>query len=148
MGERKSGTYAEYVRVQARNCFLMPAELSFEEAAAVPLAFFTVWQMLMTKAKLKLGESVPIQGIRDGFATAALQLSVIDVQRCHGWHEGEDQLATAKKLGAKHAIDEREIDVSNEVRKFTGKRGVDIVVDCIGGKGWVGSLAALAKVGA
>jgi NADPH:quinone reductase-like Zn-dependent oxidoreductase len=52
MGERKSGTYAEYVRVQTRNCFLMPAELSFEEAAAMPLAFFTVWQMLMTNAEL------------------------------------------------------------------------------------------------
>ena len=71
MGERKSGPYAEYVRVPARNCFLMPAELSFEEAAAMPLAFFTVWQMLMTNAELKLGESVLIQGIREGFVTAA-----------------------------------------------------------------------------
>jgi D-arabinose 1-dehydrogenase-like Zn-dependent alcohol dehydrogenase len=79
MEERKSGTYAEYVRVQARNCFLMPAELSFEEAAAMPLAFFTVWQ-----TRPNSNWSVPIQGIRDGFATAALQLSVIDVQPCHG----------------------------------------------------------------
>jgi NADPH:quinone reductase-like Zn-dependent oxidoreductase len=147
MGERESGTYAEYVRLHARNCFLIPAELSFEEAAAVPVVFITAWQMLMTNAELKPGESVLIRGIQGGFATAALQLSVSMCSDVIVTDEGEDQLETAKKLGAKHAIDERDVDVSQEVRKLTGKRGVDVVVDCVGGKGWVKSLAALAKSG-
>jgi NADPH:quinone reductase-like Zn-dependent oxidoreductase len=147
MGERESGTYAEYVRVQARNCFLIPAELSFEEAAAVPLAFITVWRMLMNNAELKPGESVLIRGIRGGFATAALQLSASMCSDIIVTDQGEDQLATAKELGARHAIDERDVDFSKEVRKLTGKRGVDVAVDCVGGQGWVESLATLAKGG-
>ena len=147
MGERQSGTYAEYVRVQARNCFLIPAELSFEEAAALPLAFITVWRMLMNDAELKPGESVLIRGMRGEFATAALQLSVSMCSEVIVTDKGEDQLAAAKELGAKHAIDERAVDVSKEVRRLTGKRGVDVVVDCVGGKGWIESLAALAKGG-
>jgi NADPH:quinone reductase-like Zn-dependent oxidoreductase len=147
MGERESGTYAEYVRVQARNCFLVPAEFSFEEAAALPLAFITVWRMLLTNAELKPGESVLIRGIRDEFATAALQLSVSMCSDVIVTDKEEDQLATAKELGAKHVIDERYVDLSKEVRRLTGKRGVDVVVDCVGGKGWIESLAALAKGG-
>jgi NADPH:quinone reductase-like Zn-dependent oxidoreductase len=147
MGEGESGTYAEYVRVQARNCFLIPAELSFEEAAALPLAFITVWRMLMNDAELKPGESVLIRGIRGEYATAALQLSVSMCCDVIVTDVGEDQLAAAKKLGAKHAIDEHDVDVGKEVRRLTGKRGVDVVVDCVGGKGWSESLAALAKGG-
>jgi NADPH:quinone reductase-like Zn-dependent oxidoreductase len=90
---------------------------------------------------------VLIRGIQDGFATAALQLSVSMCSNVIVTDEGEDQLATAKKLGARHAIDERDVDFSKEVRKLTGKRGVDVAVDCVGGQGWVESLAALAKGG-
>ena len=147
MGERESGTYAEYVRVDARDCFLIPPGLSFEEAAALPLVFITVWRMLMTNAELKPGESVLIRGISGGFATAALQLSASMGSHVIVSDDSEDQLAAAKKLGAKHAIDERKIDVSKEVRRLTGKRGVDVVVDCVGGNGWIKSLAALAKGG-
>ena len=146
MGERESGTYAEYVRLHARNCFLIPAELSFEEAAAVPLVFITAWQMLMTNAELKPGESVLIRGIQGGFATAALQLSVSMCSNVIVTDEGEDQLATAKKLGAKHAIDERDVDLNNEVRKFTSAASMWWST-ALGGKGWVKSLAALAKGG-
>jgi NADPH:quinone reductase-like Zn-dependent oxidoreductase len=147
MGERESGTYAEYVRVHARNCFLIPPGLSFEEAAALPLVFVTVWRMLMTNAELKPGESVLIRGVSGGFATAALQISASLGSHVIVSDESGDQLATARKLGAKHVIDEREIDLSKEVRRLTGKRGVDVVVDCVGGNGWVKSLAALAKGG-
>ena len=75
LGERTQGTYAEYVKVPGANCFPIPPGLSFEEAAAFPLVFITVWRMLVTNAELKPGEDVLILGIGGGVASAALQLA-------------------------------------------------------------------------
>ncbi len=147
LGESEDGTYAEVVRVPARNCFPIPANLSFEEAAALPSAYTTVWRMLVTNAELKHGEHVLIRGTGGGIATAALQVAAhlgthIIVTSCD-----DGKLERAKKLGAEHVINYTRSDFAKEARQMTGKRGVDVVVDCVGGEGWVKSLAALAKGG-
>ncbi len=147
LGERENGTYAEYVKLPTRNCFPIPSGLSFEEAAAFPLVFLTVWRMLVTNAELKPGEHVLILGIGGGVASAALQ--VANQMRAHViiTSSSDEKLEMAKNWGADHGINYLRSDFTKEVRALTGKRGVDVVVDCVGGESWVKSLAALAKGG-
>ena len=147
LGERLQGTYAEYVKIPASNCFPIPVGLSFEEAAAFPLVFLTVWRMLVTNAELKPGERVLILGIGGGVATAALQVAKQMGAHVIVTSSSDEKLDLAKNWGADHGINYRRSDFAKETRALTGKRGVDVVVDCVGGEGWVKSLAALAKGG-
>jgi NADPH:quinone reductase-like Zn-dependent oxidoreductase len=147
LGERESGTYAEYVRLPARNCFPIPSGLSFEEATAFPLVYVTVWRMLVTNADLKPGEHVLILGIGGGVASAALQIAARIGTHVIVTSSSDEKLALAKSHGAHEGINYRSADVSKEVRRLTRKRGVEVVVDCVGGDTWVQSLAALAKGG-
>jgi NADPH:quinone reductase-like Zn-dependent oxidoreductase len=147
LGERDEGTYAEYVRVPARNCFPIPPGLSFEEGAAFPLVFITVWHMLVTNAQLKPGEHILILGIGGGVALAALQIAAFIGTHIIVTSGSEEKLAKARSLGAAHGINYRNHDFAAEVRRLTEKRGVDVVVDCVGGEGWVKSLASLARGG-
>lgn len=146
-GERTQGTYAEYVKVPAANCFSIPPGLSFEEAAAFPLVFIAVWRMLVTNAELKPGEDVLILGIGGGVATAALQLAKQMGAHVFVTSSSDEKLEMAKNWGADHGINYLRSDFAKEVRTLTGKRGVDVVVDCVGGDSWVKSLAALVKGG-
>jgi len=147
LGERENGTYAEYARVPARNCFPIPPGLSFEQAAAFPLVYITVWRMLVTNAQLKPGEHVLILGIGGGVATAALQLAAHIGTHIIVTSSSDEKLEKAKTLGAEHGINYKNADFAKEVRRLTNKRGVDLVVDCVGGDGWIKSLASLAKGG-
>lgn len=147
LGERLQGTYAEYVKLPAANCYPIPAGLSFEEAAAFPLVFLTVWRMLVTNAGLKPGEHVLILGIGGGVASAALRIAKQMGAHVFVTSSSDEKLALAKSWGADHGINYLTGDFTKEARALTGKRGVDIVVDCVGGESWVKSLAALAKGG-
>jgi NADPH:quinone reductase-like Zn-dependent oxidoreductase len=147
LGERENGTYAEYARVPARNCFPIPPGLSFEQAAAFPLVYVTVWRMLVTNAQLKPGEHVLILGIGGGVATAALQLAAHIGTHIIVTSSSDEKLEKAKTLGTEHGINYKNADFAKEVRRLTNKRGVDVVVDCVGGDGWIKSLASLAKGG-
>ncbi len=147
LGERDDGTYADYVRVPARNCFPIPPTLTFEEAAAFPLVYLTVWRMLLTNAGLRSGEFVLIVGIGGGVATAALQLAAHLGTHIIVTSSSDQKLAEAKNFGAEHGINYHEADFAKEVRLLTGKRGVDVVVDCVGADSWVKSLASLARGG-
>ena len=147
LGENEDGTYAEVVRVPARNCFSIPEGLSFEEAAALPSVYVSVWRMLITNADLKPGERVLIRGIGGGVATAALQVAVHLGACVIVTSRSDDKLARAKALGAEHGINDSKSDFTKEARQLTGKRGVDVVVDCVGGEGWIRSLSCLAKGG-
>ena len=112
LGERDDGTYAEFVRVPAQNCFAMPGRLSFEEAAAFPLVYVMAWRMLITQADLKPGESVLIVGAGGGIATAALQIAVGHGSARHRHlSDNEEKLSAAGKLGAEHGIHCRSIRI-------------------------------------
>lgn len=147
LGEREDGTYAEYVRAPARNCFPIPAGMSFEEAAAFPLVYVTVWRMLITNGQIKPGEHVLILGIGGGVASAALQLAASIDTHIIVTSSSDKKLEKARSLGAEHGINYTKTDFAKEVRRLTGKRGVDVVVDCVGGDSWVKSLTSLAKGG-
>jgi NADPH:quinone reductase-like Zn-dependent oxidoreductase len=147
LGERSNGTYAEYVKLPARSCFPIPSGFSFEEAAAFPLVFITVWRMLITNAQLRPGEQVLILGIGGGVATAALQVAKQMGAHVIVTSGSDEKLELAKNWGADHGINYRRSDFAKEARALTAKRGVDVVVDCVAGESWAKSLASLAKGG-
>ncbi len=147
LGERLEGTYAQYVKLPAQNCFPIPEGYSFAEAAAFPLVFITLWRMLVTNAELRPGETVLIVGIGGGVASASLQLAKKIGARAIVTSGSDAKLARAKSLGADHGIHHGKTDIAREVLAFTGGRGADVVLDCVGGAIWRKSLACLAPGG-
>lgn len=147
LGERLEGTYAEYVKLPAANCFPIPAGLSFEEAAAVPLVFVTLWRMLITNAHLKPGETLLIIGIGGGVASAALLIAREIGARVIVTSGSDEKLKRAKNLGANHGINHHKKNFLDEVNSLTGNRGVDVVLDSVAGEVWKKSLAVLARGG-
>lgn len=147
LGERLEGTYAQYVKLPAQNCFAIPKGYSFEEAAAFPLVFITLWRMLITNAELKPGETMLIIGIGGGVASASLQLAKKIGVRVIVTSRSDEKLERARSLGADHAIHQGKQDFVREVKLLTGNRGVDVVLDCVGGEVWQKSLASLAHGG-
>ena len=148
LGERDDGTYAEYVRVPALNCFPIPNGLSVEEAAAFPLVYLMAWRMVITRGDLKPGDTIWIVGAGGGIATAALQIAAAAGARVIVSSRHQQNLAAAKKIGAEYGILHFDTaEQAKSVRSLTSKRGVDVVVNCVGGQTWSDSLAALARGG-
>ncbi len=147
LGERLDGTYAEFVKVSPQNCFPIPAYMTFDEGAAFPLVFVTLWRMLMTNARLQPGETLLIIGIGGGVAGAALQVAQRVGARVIVTSSSDEKLARAAALGAAHGINHRHEDYAEAVKKITDGRGVDVVVDSVAGEVWQKSLAALARGG-
>jgi NADPH:quinone reductase-like Zn-dependent oxidoreductase len=147
VGPGAAGTYAEFICVPARNCFPVPAGFSFEEAAALPLVHLMAWRMLVSDAALKPGEWVMIVGAGGGIATAALQLATAFGARAIVLSRSEQKFSAALRLGAMHVVSLSEPEPFRAVRALTGKRGVDVAVNCVGSDTWAGSLAALARGG-
>jgi NADPH:quinone reductase-like Zn-dependent oxidoreductase len=147
LGERLDGTYAEYVKVAPENCFAVPAYMTFDEAAAFPLVFVTLWRMLVTNARLQPGESLLIIGIGGGVASAALQLAKRMGARVVVTSSSDEKLARANALGADFGINHRRKDIAEEVQKLTDRRGVDVVLDSVAGEVWQKSLGSLAHRG-
>ncbi|MHA1925010.1 MAG: zinc-binding dehydrogenase [Candidatus Thorarchaeota archaeon] len=150
LGEHTGGGYREFLAVDANKAIRIPAEsnLSFEEAAAVPLTFMTAWRMLMTRARLIAGEDVLIIGIGGGVAIAALQISKTIGARVFTTSSSDAKLEKACQLGADFLINhKRSPDYHKEIWKLTGKRGVDVVVDSVGEATWARSLRSLSKGG-
>ena len=147
LGEHVDGTFAELVRVPARNVYRFPSHLSFVEAAALGVTFTTAYRMLFTQGGLKPGKSVLITGIGGGLALSLLQLARPVADKVFVTSSSDDKLERALALGADKAINYRTQDVGVEVRRLTAKRGVDLVADSAGGASVNASLRSLAKGG-
>lgn len=127
------GTFAEAVVVPAVNVAPKPSHLSWEEAAALPLAYLTAWRMLMTRGGLKVGETVLIHGIGGGVALAALQIAKLANAQVIVTSSSNDKLLRAKEFGADETLNyEREPDIAGAVRGLTDGVGVDLIVDAVG----------------
>ena len=147
VGEHVAGTFAEFVVLPARNFFPIPERLSFEQAAAFPLVYQTAWRMLIGRARIEPGETVLIHGAGGGIGQAAIQIARLAGARVFATTSGPEKAARIRKEGVEHVIDYRAEDPSKAVRSLTGKRGVDVVVDCVGEKTWMASLRAAANGG-
>lgn len=146
-GYQLSGLNAEYVAVPEVNAIPIPGDLSFEEAAAVPLVFLTAWHMLVGLAKIRMGEDVLVIGASSGVGSAALQIAKLFRCRVIATAGGEAKIAKTHELGADEVIDHYKQSIKDEVRRFTGKRGVDIVFEHVGSATWDDSAASLAHHG-
>jgi NADPH:quinone reductase-like Zn-dependent oxidoreductase len=125
----------------------IPDDMGFETAAAAPLVSVTAWHMLMGRAKLQPGEDVLVLAASSGVGTVAIQIAKMFQCRVIATAGGEAKLAKARALGADHVIDHYQQDISAEVKKFTVKRGVDVVIEHVGVATWPKSLESLAPTG-
>ncbi|HLK64970.1 MAG TPA: zinc-binding dehydrogenase [Bryobacteraceae bacterium] len=147
LGYGVDGGNVERLAAQEYSVIPIPDHLSFEEAAAVPLVFLTAWHMLTTRARLRPGEDVLVLAASSGVGSAAIQIAKMLHCRVIATAGGEEKLAKARALGADHCLDHYATNISAEVRRITGKRGVDVVVEHVGTATWPKSLESLAPGG-
>jgi NADPH:quinone reductase-like Zn-dependent oxidoreductase len=147
LGYLIDGGCAEFVRAPEVNCLPFPENLSFEEASAVPLVFQTAWHMLVTRAELQPGEDVLVLGAGSGVGSAAIQIAKFFGARVIATAGTDAKLAKARELGADYLIHHKNQNIREEVRRLTGKRGVDVVFEHVGTATWDDSVASLAPCG-
>jgi NADPH:quinone reductase-like Zn-dependent oxidoreductase len=146
VGEHMDGTHAELVAVPKDYVHPIPADLSFEEAAAFPLVFETAYRMLVTKAKLQPDEWVLIWGIGGGVATAALAITKALGARAVVTSSSDAKLVRARDLGADATVNHDTEDIPARVKEITGG-GAHVVVEHVGEATWARSLNAAAQEG-
>lgn len=136
IGMSRPGTFAEYISVPKNCIFTKPKHMTFEEAAAFPLTFLTAWRMLTVKAKIKAGEFVLIHGTGGGVALASLILAKFLGAKTIITSSSDEKLKKAEGLGADHLINYKTCDVSFEIKKITGSKGTDVIIDSVGASTW------------
>ena len=141
------GGNTELLAAPEYSAIRIPGDLAFEEAAAVPVVFLTAWHMLITRARLQPGEDVLVLAASSGVGSAAIQIAKMFHCRVIATAGSQEKLAKALALGADLAIDHYREDISEAVRKFTQRRGVDVVVEHVGAATWPKSLESLAYGG-
>ncbi len=147
MGEHFQGSYAQFVKVPAAGAVPMPAGLTFAEAASLPLTLLTAWRMLIRRGRVAPGEDVLILGAGSGVGVMAVQLARLAGARVFATASTPEKRARAKEIGADIVLDPGAEPVERAIRKLTGKRGVDVVVDYVGRDTWVSSLKCLRNGG-
>ncbi|MPY71849.1 MAG: zinc-binding dehydrogenase [Alphaproteobacteria bacterium] len=141
------GGYAEYCVAPAPQCLSAPKGLSMVEAAALPETFFTVWDNVFTRGRLKAGETLLVHGGSSGIGTTAIQLARVLGARVFATAGSAEKCAACEKLGAERAINYRDEDFVAVVKDATGGKGVDVVLDMVGGDYVTRNLNALGQGG-
>ena len=141
------GGYAEYCATPAGFCLPLPPGLSLHEAAGVPENYFTVWYNLFDRLHFNAGESVLIHGGTSGIGLTAIQLTKAFGAIVVATAGSPEKVAFCRTMGADHAIDYKTQDFSAEVWRITEKRGVDVVLDMVGGDYIERNLKAMAVEG-
>ena len=127
------GGYAEYCLTHTRHCLPIPEGLSMEEAASLPETFFTVWINVFDRAKLASGESLLVHGGASGIGTTAIQLARAFGHTVYATVGSDERVTAVEALGAARGINYRTQDFAQEVRQLTDGRGVDVILDMVGG---------------
>jgi NADPH:quinone reductase-like Zn-dependent oxidoreductase len=146
IGEHTDGTHAELIAVPATNVYPLADGLGFEEAAAFPLVFETVYRMLVTKAGLAEGEWVLVWGAGSGIGSASLVLAKALGARVVATSSSAEKLERAQELGADVVVNHETDDVPAAVKEATGG-GVDVVVEHVGEATWQRSLQCARQEG-
>ncbi|MCX2740071.1 zinc-binding dehydrogenase [Pontibacter anaerobius] len=144
LGMPQDGAFAEYVKVPAANLYQKPLHLSFEEAAAIPLAGVTAYRALFTKCQLQQGERVLVTGAGGGVALFAIQFALAAGAEVWVTSGSEEKIGLAQDLGAAGGINYKEEDWGKKLKAQTG--GFDVLIDSAAGEGFV-QLVKLAKPG-
>ncbi len=147
IGYRRDGGYAQFVAAPAVNVIPKPRNLSWAEAAALPLVTVTAWHMLVTRAMLKPGEDVLIHAAGSGVGSIGIQIAKLCGARVIATASSDEKLAKAKELGADEVVNYSDQAWPKEVKRLTNKKGVDVVFEHTGAATWPGSIAALKSNG-
>jgi NADPH2:quinone reductase len=127
------GGYAEYVCAPAAHCLPIPHGWSDIEGASLPETCFTVWSNVFERARLAPGESLLVQGGSSGIGVTAIQIARALGHRVFATAGSDDKCRACEQLGAERAINYRDADFVTEVRALTTGRGVDVILDMVGG---------------
>lgn len=141
------GGYAEYCVAPAPQCLPIPRGMDVPAAAAIPETFFTVWTNVFERGRLAAGETFLVHGGASGIGTTAIQLARAFGARVFATAGSSEKCAACVALGAERAIDRRSEDFVAVVHELTGGRGVDLVLDMVGGEYLARNLAVLAVDG-
>ncbi len=147
LGRRRNGGYAERVVVPGVNCLPYPDDLPWEQAAAVPLVFLTAWHMLSGRARVRPGEDVLVIGASGGVGSAAVQVAKLLGARVIATAGSRERAERARALGADDVLDHSTEDVAARARELTGRKGVEVVAEHVGGPVFEKAVAALARNG-
>jgi putative PIG3 family NAD(P)H quinone oxidoreductase len=141
------GGYATRCVAPAPQCLPVPASLSLIDAAALPETFFTVWSNVFDRGRLRAGESALFHGGSSGIGTTAIQLAAARGVRVFATAGSDDKCRACEELGAERAINYRTRDFVEDIRALTAGRGVDLVLDIVGGSYVARNLSVLAMDG-
>lgn len=142
------GGYAEFTVIHRELAMPIPQKMSWEEAAAVPISFMTEHNAIVTQGRLKAGESVLINGASSGVGVAAVQIAkVLGAVPLIVMSGTESKLAALKKLGADVAINYKKVDFKEAVMASTEQKGVDLIIDHVGGPDLKNNLKCMALKG-
>jgi putative PIG3 family NAD(P)H quinone oxidoreductase len=141
------GGYAEYCVAPAPQCLPIPEGLDPVEAAALPETFFTVWTNVFERARLQAGESLLVHGGGGGIGTTAIQVASALGARVFATEGDAEKCSVCERLGAERAINYAEQDFVTVIKEMTGKKGVDVILDIVGGDYVARNIACLARDG-
>ncbi len=147
LGAHLPGAYAQYIKLPAWNLIPMPDNMTWEEGAAFPNPYGTAWHMLITRANLRPGETVLIQAAGSGVSTAGIQIAKLTGAYVFATGSADWKLERAKALGVDEVINYAEVDFQKEIMRRTGKRGVDVVFEHVGGDVLDKSIRSLTRGG-
>jgi NADPH:quinone reductase-like Zn-dependent oxidoreductase len=147
LGENTQGGYSRHVNVPDANVLPYPSGMRFTEAAALPLCMLTAWQMVVIKGRVARGQTVLVHAAGSGVSSAAIQIAKLYGARVIATTGTDEKAERAKKLGANHVINYSSQDFVAECKKLTDKRGVDLVVEHVGGDVFAKSIHATAWAG-
>jgi putative PIG3 family NAD(P)H quinone oxidoreductase len=141
------GGYAEWAAVPARQCLPIPPGIDMIPAAALPETYFTVWTNLFQRAQLRTGESVLVHGGSSGIGTTAIQLARAFGATVYATAGTDAKCAACRRLGATGAINYRSTDFGQAIAELTSERGVNVILDIVGGSYLERNLRSLAIEG-
>ena len=148
LGESTTGGLSEYMTVSADNAIPLPHDVSYEQAAALPIAYGTAWRMLRTRGRVRAGESVLVLGASGGVGTGAVQIAKMMGCVVFAAASSENKLQRLKELGADYLVNyAAHPEFHRYVRGLTDGEGVDVVVNYTGGDSWVRSLKSVKRGG-
>ncbi len=147
LGYRQHGGYAELVAAPGVNVIPKPANLSWEEAAALPLVTVTAWHMLVTRANVQPGETVLVHAAGSGVGSIGIQVAKLRGATVIATAGSDEKLEKARGLGADDVVNYTNPGWTKEVKRLTARQGVDVVFEHTGAETWPGSIAVLKKNG-
>lgn len=141
------GGFAEYVKVPAANAVPIPDEVSYDDASALPICYVTAWYGLFERGNMQKGETVLVHAAGSGTGSAAVQIAKEGGALVIATAGSDEKLEKVRKLGADATINYNTADFSEEVKKITDNKGVDLIFDQIGASVWENNLKSLKMKG-